>query len=60
MVVYLKDQGKTVRPPRASPRKPKQDQQGAIKLFGRRGINLADDLPDPVTPQRDHLVRHDL
>jgi hypothetical protein len=43
-----------------SPRQPEDYQQGSIEVFGCFHINIADDAPNPVTAQGDHLVRHDL
>jgi hypothetical protein len=39
---------------------PEHDQKRAIKPFGCFCIDMANDAPNPVVPQRYHLVRHDL
>ena len=62
MVADLKPQGKTARviPGCQSPRQTEYDEQCTVELVGCSGIDLANDAPNPITPQRDHLVRHDL
>jgi hypothetical protein len=44
----------------SSPRQPEHDEQCAIEVFGCFPINMADDAPNPVLAEGDHLVRHNL
>ena len=44
----------------SSPRQPEHHKQRAIEVLGCFAINMADDAPNPVMAEGDHLVRHDL
>jgi hypothetical protein len=52
--------GPRIRPKSTSPRQTEDHEQCAIKLLGCFPVNLADDAPNPVKAQCDHLVRHNL
>ncbi len=43
-----------------SPRQSEHHEQRAIEVFGCFPINMADDAPNPITAESDHLVGHDL
>jgi len=62
MVAYPRPAIKTRRNARTalSPRQPEHHKQGSIELFGGFAIKMADDAPNPIPAQGDHLVRHDL
>ena len=60
MVAYLAPRGKAGRKPYFSSRQPKNDKQGAIDLVRGFTVNMADDAPNAIAAQGDHLVRHDL
>ena len=44
----------------ASPGQPEYYQECAIEVLRSFPVNVADDAPDPVMAERDHLVRHNL
>ena len=44
----------------SSSRQPEHHKQRAIELFGCFRINMADDAPNPVMAESDHLVCHNL
>jgi hypothetical protein len=44
----------------SSARQPEHYKKRAIEVFGCFFINMADDAPNPVVAESDHLVRHDL
>jgi hypothetical protein len=66
MVVYLSRRikmggmGEWMRSAVPSPRKPEHHEQRAIEVLGCFRVDMTNNLPNMVNPQRDHLVRHNL